>query len=202
MAFWKQEENRALVRQFCDKYAGHPEEKPGLRENHTRIIEELFRRLRSGGFVDRLEHTGSAYTGLEIGPEREFDLTFVIKMADMTITKQKGEMYYLKTTTATSAHGDCLSSLNRITYLDPQKLQKKFYSLFENEAQRISDDLGLSYRIQQKRHGGTAIQWDVYEGRELLYSVDLVPAIEEGKRYSMVTYSLFEYYIIKGCNHL
>ena len=181
---WSSPENKRLIRQFSDKYAGHTVEKPGLRKNKTKIIEKLFEKMKSENLCIRTDYTGSAYTGLEIGPDREFDIQFVSSGKGLKMERKGkvGELFYLEATPEYKQHRDCLSMHEKKLYLDPKKLLKKFEDRFSRETRRICDELGIDCIVKQKQHG-SAIQWDVSDKstRQLLYSVDLVPSIEEGR---------------------
>ena len=183
MDIWSSQENKRLIRQFSDKYAGHPVEKPGLRKNHTKIIEKLFEKLKAENICIRTDYTGSAYTGLEIGPDREFDIQFVSSGMELKMVRdgKRGELFYIKANPDYTQHRDCLTTHEKKQFLDPTKLLKKFRNRFSLEAQSICDELGINYSIKQKGHG-SAIQWNVSDKStsEILYSVDLVPSIEEG----------------------
>ena len=111
MSFWTKEENKRLVRRFCDTYACLPVERTKLRENHADIIKKLFERLKSRGLCNRIDFTGSAYTGLEIGPDREFDIQFVSngKGLKMQQNSNYGDTFYIEATSGYDQHKDCVT---------------------------------------------------------------------------------------------
>ncbi|KAK2190681.1 hypothetical protein NP493_70g05020 [Ridgeia piscesae] len=152
------------LQQFHDKYARQPMTAiDEARPTHTQYTNYLADKLRGMGLCSRVEYTGSAYEGVKVSNDIEFDI-MVIKAGGhlRTARTSTSGYYYLKERDGSNVSPD------------------KTVSDFKGKLQKVINKHPDMSRLVKLRNHGPAIQMDVYRSKmgTKWYSVDIVLSYE------------------------
>ena len=166
----KKPEVTKLLQQFHEKYARQPmkaidEAKP----THTKYIKYLANELRKLG-IARVEYTGSAYEGVKVSNDIEFDIMMI---------KTAGNVKPVQTSTSGYYHLQEDDGRSR-SHVSPDKMVADFCGTLQK---LINNHPDMSRLVKLRKHG-PAVQMDVYESEvdkkqtKPWYTVDVVLSYE------------------------
>ena len=156
----------AMLQQFHEKYARQPttaieEAKP----THTKYTDYLAKELKNLEICSRVEYTGSAYEGVKVSNDIEFDIMVIEKDGNQTINAVQTPIpgyYYLPEGNSSN--------------ISPDKKVADFCGTLQD---LINKHPEMS-RLVMLRYHGPAVQMDVYRSEvdrmrnNVWYSVDVV----------------------------
>ena len=158
----------SMLRQFHEEYARQPMTAiDEARPTHTQYTNYLADKLRGMGLCSRVEYTGSAYEGVKVSNDIEFDI-MVIKTGNNFTPAQasKSGYYHLK-----DDNDRCISPESKVAE-------------FCGTLQKLINNHGVMSRLVKLRYHGPAVQMDVYREEtdkrrdNVWYSVDVVLSYE------------------------
>ena len=178
--WWDDKEIYTKLQAFHEKHARQPN-LDAIRPKHDEIIRNIRDELQRENLCKDLIYTGSAYEGVQINDNYDFDVTFVMdgSKIDMTKSKKSFEHYVLRARedftwgNDNRTKGFISNSGNR------EILPDKFISTFVGTLQTTINKLGYKEQIKLRNHG-PAVQMDVTIKPHGKYSVDMVPSFKVG----------------------
>ena len=167
-AWHSKREVTSMLRQFHEEYARQPMTAiDEARPTHTQYTDYLADNLRGMGLCSRVEYTGSAYEGVKVSNDIEFDI-MVIKTGNNLKPAQssKSGYYHLK-----DDYDHCISPESKVAE-------------FCGTLQKLINSHPDMSRLVKLRYHGPAVQMDVYRDEtdkrrnNVWYSVDVVLSYE------------------------
>lgn len=152
--------------------------------NHT-LISDIRDALKADHLCKYVEFTGSAYEGVQIGPDVEFDVMFIMDGSNIEKSPSVDGYLHLSRSDHFSWGSNSNKVLDKISCSDalsPDGVIEVFFGYLQKVVNKLNFVRhGKTYEILLRRHG-PAIQMDVEEvvdyDRKLCYSVDMVPAFK------------------------